>query len=149
MYLAKDITTKCIYNEFITILYQQPACIAKWEKDYPDFFNKHDSPWPEIYMMGFNICRETYLQAFQYKILNRIINCQKKLFDWKLAQNSNCLYCSGQDTILHFFLFCHRVDNFWNNFFNWWNSLGDIQIPTTVFENLEESIIFGFQTKGG
>ena len=47
----------------------------------------------------------------------------------KLAPNPTCLYCPQKDTLKHFFLFCEKVDNFWNGFFNWWNNLGAIKIP--------------------
>ena len=70
------------------------------------------------------------------------------MFDIKLAPNPLCLYCSKKDTITHFFLFCEKIDYFWNDFFNWWNHLGDIEIAAD-YENLEEAVIFGFKSRGG
>ena len=65
----------------------------------------------------------------------------------KLAEKPSCMYCNDTDDIMHFFLFCPKVNGFWNTFFNWWNNLGDIQIQGDC-ESLEESILFGFQVEG-
>ena len=50
---------------------------------------------PYIYL------RETKLQSFQYKIINRIINCNKKLFDMKIEHSPVCSYCDQTDDIGH------------------------------------------------
>ena len=30
--------------------------------------------WKDIYKISFNVIREPYLQSFQYKVINRILN---------------------------------------------------------------------------
>ena len=66
----------------------------------------------------------------------------------KIVDNANCLYCKKyEDNFRHFFLFCEKIDSFWNDFLNWWNNLGDIRI-SLLYDTLEESFLFGFQTKG-
>ncbi len=62
----------------------------------------------------------------------------------KLVNNAKCKNCHELDNISHFFLFCPKEDKFWRSFLNWWNILGDIQIPLHS-ESLEECILFGFQ----
>ena len=97
--------------------------------------------------MPFRTTRETKLQTFQYKLVHRLIVCQKKLFDMKLADNPNCLYCNETDDLPHFFLHCNKSNQFWNSFFNWWNGLGDIEI-VPGFDCLAECVLFGFRTEG-
>ena len=64
-----------------------------------------------------------------------------------LADSAICQYCKEIDDIRHFFLFCSKANAFWNSFFNWWNSLGDIKIAHDC-ESLEECVLFGFQIEG-
>lgn len=148
MHKQSLVTTKVLYASFIKQKEKQPACVAKWETKYPGFKNAHEDIWSNIFTLAFDISRETYLQTFQYKIIHRLITCQKKLFDMNLATSPTCLYCNDVDSIEHFFISCPKVSIFWNSFFIWWNNLADIIIPAH-YEDLEESIIFGFQIQGG
>jgi hypothetical protein len=148
MYNINTISTKLIYEELIKNRKREPTCVKKWSEIYPDFHTAGEDLWSNIYKTAFNITRETYLQTFQYKLIHRLIVCQKKLNEMKLADNPTCLYCNELDDLRHFFLFCLKSKQFWNSFFNWWNSLGDIEI-SPHYESLEESILFGFQIEGG
>ena len=73
--------TKLFYQYFIDEKTQPPVCIEKMKKIYPDIKNEE---WNEILKHPFLITRETKLQTFQYKIIHRIINCNKKLYDMKI-----------------------------------------------------------------
>ena len=148
MVKCDNITTKLIYNIYIQFKEKQPSCIIKWIEEYPNSIHECQDLWASIFRLPFNVSRETFIQSFQYKIIHRLITCQKKLFDMHIVDNANCLYCTGIDTLKHFFLFCPKIASFWKHFFNWWNSLGDIEI-TPDYDNLEESILFGFQAEGG
>ena len=135
------------YLELIRKKIKTPTCITKWKEIYPGFHNAHDELWSNIFYLAFSTTRDTNLQTFQYKIIHRLITCQKNLFEMKLVEKPSCTYCNDTDDISHFFLFCPKVNEFWNVFFNWWNTLGDIQIQYDC-ESLEESILFGFQAEG-
>ncbi len=60
--------------------------------------------------------RETKLQSFQYRILHRTITCRKILYDMKLVDSPNCLYCNNIDDIKHFLLSGEKTRNFWQSF---------------------------------
>ncbi len=62
--------------------------------------------------MPFVTIGDTRLQAFQYKLINRIIPCNKCLFDIKIKDNPQCNYCCAEDNIQHFFLFCNNTYQF-------------------------------------
>ena len=64
-----------------------------------------------------------------------------------ITDNPKCDFCNDIDDIRHFFLFCPKVNAFWNYFLQWWNKLTDIKIPFN-FEHLEECILFGFPIEG-
>ena len=127
---------------------REPTCINKWKECYPHFLEVDVNIWSNIFKQAFTITRETALQTFQYKIIHRLIVCQKKLWDMKLVDSPVCLYCNKIDDLRHFFIFCEKSNQFWNSFFNWWNSLGDIKISDDC-DSLEECVLFGFQIEGG
>ena len=78
--------TKLFYQYFIAEKSQLPVCIEKWKEIYPEIKNEE---WNEIFKHPFRITRETKLQTFQYKIIHRIINCNKKLYDMKIKNDTN------------------------------------------------------------
>ena len=57
----------------------------------------------------------------------------------KIKESSTCTYCKAEDDICHFFLHFSNVKIFWDQFFNWWNRIGDVEIPQCG----EEVILFG------
>ena len=141
------VTCKDIYWSFIHHRKRDPSCVKKWAVAYPGFKNATEELWTNIFRLSFSITRETKLQSFQYRLIHRTITCRKRLFEMKMADHPRCLYCKDIDDIKHFFLFCPKVQSFWNSFFLWWNNLGDIIIPPE-YECLEECMIFGFQPRG-
>ena len=86
---------------------------------------------------------ETQIQYFQYKIIHRIIACNKKLFDMKIKDSANCTLCHQIDDISHFFFHCPTVQIFWVSFFNWWNNVGYsvVDFPGSISV---KHILFGF-----
>ncbi len=90
---------------------------------------------------------KTKLQSFQYRILHRTITFRKKLYNMKLVDSPNCLYCNNIDDMKHFLLYCEKNRNICQSFFLWWNRVSDTKI-TLHSEFLEESILFGFQMNG-
>ena len=49
-----------------------------------------EEKWIDVFLRPYIYSRETKLQPFQYKIINRIINCNKKLFDMKIKHSPVC-----------------------------------------------------------
>ena len=68
------------------------------------------SNWTKIYKLPFKICRDTYIQTLQYKILHRVLNCNYNLYLWKINDNSMCEICKFLDTIEHYlFQKCQKM----------------------------------------
>ncbi len=78
-YHINKVNTKIFYNFFIEKKRREPACIRKWTEDYPGFQDASDDLWPNIFRLPFNVMRDKYFQTLQYKIIHRLIACQKKL----------------------------------------------------------------------
>ena len=61
--------------------------------------------WEDIFERIFSVTQESFLQSFQYKIVNRIINCKNNLFKRRIVESATCMYCSDKrvDTLEHHF----------------------------------------------
>ena len=72
-------------------MYKQPICINKWIEDLPNLQNLDDNQWKTIFRKPVKILANSRIVITQFKILHRLINCRKKLQEWKLADDSNTL----------------------------------------------------------
>ncbi len=113
------LSCKEIYWHMINKDNHIPASKSKWHQLFPLLSKDADNLWPEIYKLPFIITRETKLQSFQYKIIHRIISCNKWLYNIKIKDNSQCNYCECEDTIEHFSLLCENSHMFWSEWHNW------------------------------
>ena len=78
-------TTKFIYECYVQMKYVTPTCVLKWKTLHVDF-DMSEEEWADVFLRPYICLRETKLQSFQDKIINRIINCNKKLFDMKIKK---------------------------------------------------------------
>ncbi len=110
-----------------------PNNIRKWCQTYPDFNNADLKTWPRIFKLPFLVIREAKLQTFQYKILHRIIPCNKWLFNIKIKTSEVCDYCNEIDDISHFFFLCTNVREFWNLILNWLEIISNLQLKVVKY----------------
>ena len=101
------VATNILYNQFIKNEYVKPADLQKWLSISPGLIPEEE--WPDILRRPYQCLRETKLQSLQSKIIHKIINCNKKLFDMKLKETPMCSYCDETDDISHFFVHCDNV----------------------------------------
>ncbi len=120
----------------------KPACVTKWAKTFPDFETADTSIWERIFTMAFTIFTQTKIQAFQYRLIHRVIPCNKWLCDIKVKDSNICNYCNRIDNLLHFFLYCDNVHTFWVSLYKWWNRTTEIVISDET--EIEECILFGY-----
>ena len=85
---------------------------------------------------------KTYIHTFQYKIINRILNCKEKLKKWSLTDNNECNYCRKIDTIEHHLFECIENQIIITKIEKWLKLNLDITHKFTICE-----IIFGIQGK--
>ena len=113
-----DIETNTVYKQFIKYKYKKPTGITRWSATATVRIS--DDKWPNIFQRSYQPLRETKIQSLQFRIIHRIINCNKKLFDMKIKETPKCSYCEAIDDIPHFFMRCENVLDLWTRFFNWW-----------------------------
>ena len=126
---------KDIYLDIINRKIKTPASQTKWIERFPFL---EDIDWINIYYLPYKICRDTYTQSIQYKLLHRYTNCNYNLFKWKICDSEKCSFCNFPDTVEHYFYECERVKTFWNKISIWLKSITEISISTTILE-----ILFG------
>ena len=115
----QHITCNSVYWSIVMKKLTQSACIPRWIDEYENLKSVDNSLWENIYMSPFKILRDTKLQGFQFKIIHRLITCREKLKEYRLADNTNCLYCRKYDNPTHFFITCKNVNDFWGIFLKW------------------------------
>ena len=128
-------TSKELYQYMILHKTKVPTAIETWINIYP-FMENYD--WKCIYTIPFEYTREPYLQSFQYKIINRVLNTNEKLEKWSIKPSNKCNFCHSVDTIEHHLYQCKNSKIIWDKLENW--LLTNIQLKL----NLKEcEILFG------
>ena len=101
---------------------KQPTSTERWINTFP-FLEKED--WSLIFKRTFEITQEPYLQTFQYKIINRILNTREKLYKWKIADTDKCSECGEVDGVEHHLFYCQDSKLFWKRLKEWMlNNIG-------------------------
>lgn len=107
-------TSKKLYKALVTSKRQNITSKQKWANLFPSLETAHEDLWKYVFEAPYR-WRETKLQAFQYKVLHRIVPCNKFLANIRIKQDSTCTFCNDSDTIQHFFMECRDTQRFWNS----------------------------------
>ena len=60
------------------------------------------------------LTKNTFLRAFQYKVLNNVLCLNLKLFQFKVITTSLCLYCNQFDeSVQQLFSNCNKLISLW------------------------------------
>ena len=127
------ITSKEIYLNLIQDKFEPPTSITTWIDRFPFLENIN---WRDIYELPYKIVSEPYLQSYQYKIINRILNCNERLNKWKIKDGPECDSCGEIDTIDHRLYNCRESKKIWEGIYKWIKENFDIKITFTICEVL-------------
>ncbi len=120
----------------------QPICIKQWTEYFPSFRNGDILIWHRIFKLSFSLIRETRLQTFYYLLIHRVIPCNKWLCNKKVKSGSGCNFCNDVDNLIHFFIYCENIKQFWNSFYKLWNNISEFNIG--INDIFEECTVFGY-----
>ena len=95
-----------------------------------------EKAWEKIFTSLKNICKETKLKEFQFKIIHRIVVTKKELHRYGITADDECLYCGEKDSIEHTFLNCQFVKIFVNSVIDWFNAANNSKFAPTIEEKL-------------
>ena len=99
--------------------------------------------WQNIFLRPFEVCRSTKLQTLQYRILHRIVPCNRWQHTIKIKDSPDCTVCKETDTINHFFFQCTDVQQLWQRLTKWWKDITNCP----EFSLSEPEIMFGVEGK--
>ena len=103
--------------------------------------------WTSIFKSLKNICKETRLREFQFKLIHRIVITRKELFKFGIKTDDECLYCGDKDSIDHTFIECPYTASFAKKVIQWFNEANCCQISPTSKELLFGIIPISKETK--
>ena len=127
--------SKHIYLMLLKGHTKSPTATDTWVNIFP-FLDKEN--WQSIYKRTFEITKEPYMQSFQFKILNRILNNTENLYKWKIKESSKCYVCGEIDVVEHHLFYCEESSLFWRRLKDWMISNLEYGFELTVCE-----ILFG------
>ena len=84
------------------------------------------------------ICFESYVKAFQYKVLNsNILYTNAKLFRIRYTAEDKCTFCKSEsETLIHLFFNCVFLKLFWKDFefyyYSVWNKLFHLSLQNIL-----------------
>ena len=99
-----------------------------------------DDSLKKVYSLPFKSTRSTSMQAIQFKILHKIINCNHWLHKIKIIASPQCRFCTDVETIEHFFFNCSITKDFWYAMLSWWNNMKLLILK----ELTEKDIMLGY-----
>ena len=107
------LTSQLLYWELINLKSKGHSSLDTWVHLFPFLENIE---WKIIFTLSNRVTCESYLQTFQYKVLNRTLNCRYNLYNWKISESPVCTYCNAKqiDTIEHHLILCCNSAEFWN-----------------------------------
>ena len=120
-------------NKYITA-----TCIHKWN----EMRQRQEEEWADIFTRTFKVVRETKLQSFQFKLIHRIISCNKKNIRHENKSITSMLILWWDWWYQPLLFHCSNVRHLWYLFFQMWNG---IEYHRVTFPNYPDvyDIFFG------
>ena len=102
------IKQKTIYWDIVKCKIEPPTSQKTMEKR----LNKPNINWEQVYDRIYRTTINTYMRAFQYKLINNILFLNRDLFRFKLVNSPLCSFCkSSMETADHIFAECIETKN--------------------------------------
>ena len=106
----EELHSKEIYSLIISKDMSTPTSQQYFKTSFPHL----NLDWKLIYLLPWTSTKNTSLRALQYKVLNKVLYSNLKLFQVKVSTTSLCLYCNQHDeTVQHLFSKCNKVISLW------------------------------------
>lgn len=115
----KDSNAKNWYQAIILGKRQVIKRQCSWAEEIKQLGDTSQIDWGPTYRLPYNVTRESKLQAFQYRIVHRLVTCNRYLRTIQLHATGLCDRCGEEDTICHFFVLRPPVNAFWGKLSQW------------------------------
>lgn len=132
-------SSKNIYKAIVPFKLPTVSSQRKWSEEFPDMTDsRNPGIWKEVYTSPYIAARDTKLQAFQYRLVHRIVPCNKYLANIRIKADSTCSYCDSTDSLQHFFFSCQPVHSLWSSLSSWLAVNANIHVQLNV-----QDVLFG------
>ena len=106
------LTPTKIWSILISKVQNKPSSNIYFE----NLFNDYNIDWTAIYMLPYFVTYNTYMQTFQYKILNNVLFLNKKLHNFGIKPSPLCSSCNLYNKVrLHVLYECDAVKWLWGD----------------------------------
>ena len=96
------------------LLIKKKACLPNYAKKLKLDFNLSIDDLKKVFLLPHSVAFETYVKAFQFKVLNSILFTNPKLFKIGYRTDDLWSFCKREsETIRHFFWGCPYSNSFW------------------------------------
>lgn len=123
-----SLSAKKLYNRILLKNEHVGAAQARWSRGEEDIKIQTQQEWANITAIPYWSVRETKLQSFQYKVINRIIPCKTYLKRLRIAESDLCPFCQERDSVAHFLRTCARVEQFWSQVCTWFSKADNLYL---------------------
>ena len=106
----------------------------RWNENLSMHMN--EDSWRKAFTSLKNLCKETKLREFQFKLIHRIIVTKKELCRFGIKPDDDCLYCGEKDSVDHSFKDCRFVISFETEVIKWFNARNNSKFNPTIEEKL-------------
>ena len=96
----------------------------------------------QIFKLPHSIVVESYVKAFQYKVINSILYTNTNLYKIAFRTNDLCTSCDNQPELTHLFYHCSHSKQFWIEFELYWCLISNQRIRLCL-----ENVLFGILTE--
>ena len=104
-----DASSKHIYRSFLAKKQTTPT--AKDREKLSAKYHRLTIDWKRVYLLSFRTTLETKLREFQFKILNRIVFTNEKLFRFDMAESDKCAFCQTEVESIEPLLFSCKISS--------------------------------------
>ena len=106
---------------------------------FEELFQNKDIDWKHVYHLPRRVTVDTNLRIFQYKILNKVVYLNEKLFSFKKISYPLCSFCQSEnETPIHLFHGCIKTNLLWYKLKEFLKTKIDLPV------NTPQGAIFGF-----
>ena len=99
------------YEEsYYVLLISRRAQLSKHALVLKNDFNLTEDQLEKVFLLPHMVCFDSYVKAFQYKVLNSILYTNAKLFKIGYIAEDKCTFCKSEsETLIH--LYFNNVKN--------------------------------------
>ena len=109
--------SKTLYKQNIKPIVQKPSSLQYYSNKLALDFTDHD--WNRIFVLPRKTTVNNFLRELQLKINHHTYATDSYVSRFNKSVNKHCKFCSEENNIVHWFLSCKKLSDFWKLFKRW------------------------------